>query len=270
MKALKNMEYPGRFIGLGKRADGKKIIALYGITGRSESSQNRKMIAKGEDDVITWSVNVRNKKNADKKQLPLLVYDSLITKNYDTLVISNGAQTNLLAKFMDQYNDPQALLIRTMSVERDSTINKNEYMQKVKDGEDINLTWYEPDKPIHTPRIFGAIKDDKISLGIAKKDKVSIFPSYFYSSSIPMNPGEGKLIATYNGDRKNPKPFGYGSGNLKLLDIELRGSIGDIAYGAWNAMNPEYRVILGCMFVDPTNKTLESKIIDRYQNGERI
>ena len=61
-KALKDRDYPGRFIGLGKRADGKKIVAIYGITGRSESSQNREMISKGKADAVTWHVDVPDKK----------------------------------------------------------------------------------------------------------------------------------------------------------------------------------------------------------------
>ena len=42
-KALQNMEYPGRMIILGRNREGTHVVVLYAVTGRSPSSQARKM-----------------------------------------------------------------------------------------------------------------------------------------------------------------------------------------------------------------------------------
>lgn len=44
LEALTRMEYPGRFIVVGRSADDSANFALYGITGRSPSSQARVLV----------------------------------------------------------------------------------------------------------------------------------------------------------------------------------------------------------------------------------
>ncbi len=45
---LKNNEYPGRGIVIGRTADGKKAVTAYFIMGRSSNSRNRIFAEEGE------------------------------------------------------------------------------------------------------------------------------------------------------------------------------------------------------------------------------
>ena len=47
-ETLKQNEYPGRGIVLGKSEDGSAAVAAYFIMGRSENSRNRIFVAAGD------------------------------------------------------------------------------------------------------------------------------------------------------------------------------------------------------------------------------
>ena len=82
---LKNNEYPGRGIVIGKSADGQSIAIAYFIMGRSANSRNRLFIEDG-DTVTIYPAD------ASKVEDPSLIIYSPIRKIGDNLIVTNGDQ----------------------------------------------------------------------------------------------------------------------------------------------------------------------------------
>ena len=84
---LTEMTYPGRLIALGRDLSGAFNVVIYAITGRSPSSQARRLVAEGN---AVWTKptdpEVLNKGNPD-----LLVYPALVLGA--GIAVSNGKQT---------------------------------------------------------------------------------------------------------------------------------------------------------------------------------
>ena len=85
---LKSMVYPGRLILLGRDPSGKSTVILYAITGRSPSSQARKLEV-GEDGI--W-VKPTDKSVLKSGNIDLLIYPSLFILDQG-VAVSNGKQT---------------------------------------------------------------------------------------------------------------------------------------------------------------------------------
>ena len=130
MTNLTRMIYPGRFIILGRDAAGAYDIVLYGITGRSASSQARRLERRGDNVIIQpTDPDVLKTGNAD-----LLVYPALVLGK--GIAVSNGKQTEDIDPLAD--GSPVRVL------------------EKGLEG------WtYEPDAPIFTPRISGCLLPDR-------------------------------------------------------------------------------------------------------------
>lgn len=181
LEALASMEYPGRFIILGKSANSRSNIAVYGITGRSPSSQARKLLYSPPGRIVVEPTdeNILKQGNPD-----LLVYPAMIF-SYDKLAVSNGKQTGSVFE----------------QIEGDG----NRVRGSVSRAHD-NFT-YEPDKPNFTPRISGVIHRDTYTsiLGIITKqpDSEEALKTTF---ELSLKPGLGHLISTYTGVNTNPLP----------------------------------------------------------------
>ncbi len=96
MDIVKSMVYPGRIIIIGTAPAGQRVV-LYSITGRSPSSQARRL----EIDKQAGSIFV---KPTDEETLKtgnpdLLVYPAVICKA-GAIAVSNGKQTGDVAKLI--------------------------------------------------------------------------------------------------------------------------------------------------------------------------
>jgi IMP cyclohydrolase len=202
---LKKMVYPGRVIIIGKNPKGQNVI-MYAITGRSPSSQARKL----EVDEAGKKISV---KPTDEETLKtgnpdLLVYPAIMCG--DGIAVSNGKQTEDVFKNLDTSANPIEILIRSLSA------------------------WeYEPDEPNYTPRINGCIANGA-GLSILKRaEDGSVIRNYF---EIPMIPGKGKMIATYTGINQNPLPSFAG----EPQDVGLPwSSVEDAVDAVYEALGPE-------------------------------
>jgi IMP cyclohydrolase len=170
---LRHMEYPGRVIIIGRNAAGNAVV-LYAITGRSPSSQARRL-------VIDQAANTVLVKPTDEKTLKtgnpdLLVYSAIIAGS--GLVVSNGKQTNDIAAACNPTEAAAEVLSMGLR------------------------NWdYEPDEPNFTPRISGCIAlGAGLSIIWRGEDGCSV-KDYF---GVPMIAGKGKLISTYTGENRNP------------------------------------------------------------------
>lgn len=225
---LRGMRYPGRLIIIGRDPGGGRAVLVYAITGRSESSQARRLkYAEGAVWTEPLDMDVLQKGNVD-----LLIYRAIALGR--GIAISNGRQTEDIIQVLNrekEEKDPGAVLARAL---RD---------------------WiYEPDAPHYTARISGCLlRDGRAGLSIIRRAADGSARRSFHSWN--PSPGTGRLIATYGGPEENPlPPFGD-----EPLDVEIRETTpAALAEAAFAALGPsqsgkDYRVAAACIFASIGN-----------------
>jgi len=241
LENLSSMEYPGRLIVLGLTRPGRPAV-LYAVTGRSPSSQARKLVRDGpgiwtkptDDEVLKTG-------NPD-----LLVYPAVLFFP-DGLAVSNGLQTGDMAAPPARGESSGEFLSRVLA------------------------SWeFEPDAPIFTPRISGCqLAGGGAALHIVRRAadgaaRRSVF-------ELPLAPGRGRMIATYAGPNRNPLPTWEGP----PAEVELRGdSAADLAEALYAALAPakgfsDFRVAVACVVVeDDRFGATEVSIINRHERKD--
>jgi IMP cyclohydrolase len=242
LESLSAKEYPGRIIIIGKDITGKNEVVIYAITGRSPSSQARKMELK--DDSI-WATPT-DEETMKKGNLDLLVYPAILLSN--GIAVSNGKQTTDIKTYLGQSQNPAELLKLA-----------------------LNEWDYEPDAPIFTPRISGCILPQKrAALSIIKRapDGSSIRNIF----EISLKAGKGKMISTYEGEVKDPPPAFTG----EPIDVEIKEKkADDMAAAVYDALGPapgkkDYRVSVVCVFSGNLSlKKYEIYIINKHESMEK-
>jgi IMP cyclohydrolase len=222
LEALKRMEYPGRVIIIGKSPSGDDVV-MYAITGRSPSSQARRLEVDEERKHIY--VKPTDEETLKTGQPELLVYSAIMCEN--GIVVGNGKQTTDINASIDKDKDPAQVLV---------------------EGQ---LNWiYEPDEPNYTPRISGCITAKGAALSVCKRgDNGGVVKNYL---GVDCAPGKGKMIATYTGVNEKPLPSFVG----EPLDVDLPYSDAQQCVEAmYEALGPEegkpdFRVTAACAFGD--------------------
>lgn len=236
---LASLEYPGRFIILGQAEEKEITVAIYGITGRSPSSQARKMELDGD---TIW-VRPTDKTILKKGNVDLLIYPSVFCLSQG-IAISNGKQTVDIMACLSQGDRAAEILAFAL---------KN---------------WdYEPDGPTYTPRISGCLLPNRsAALSLIKRaaDGSSLRNIYEFS---PV-PGKGKMIMTYAGDNVDPLPPFAG----EPWDVSLTGaSPCDVSEAVYQALSrhensKDFRVAVACVFgIDMESQKYETHIINRSE-----
>jgi IMP cyclohydrolase len=254
LEALADMEYPGRFIILGVDDRYENEVAVYGITGRSESSRARKLVV----DEAGSTILVRpTSEDALKKGNPdLLIYPAV---NFESaLLVSNGAQTVNMKRHSNRLGNPMELLVTSM------------------------LSWdYEPDAPNHTPRISGAISLEAAALSIVRRAEplagVASLPDHNFKKGrdilversyfeVPLFAGQGKMISTYSGENKNPLPSFQGSPLDVLLVSETAGQVAEDVYLSLAPKDgrDDYRVAVAVVFTSIREFGRSIAVMNRY------
>jgi len=238
---LKDKPYVGRFIIIGKSPD-KGTVVAYGITGRSPSSQARKLVTNG----IEIKVEPTDPKVIAQGNLDLLVYPAVILKS--GIAVSNGKQTSDIAEALNGRPPLEALQTATDS------------------------KWeYEPDSPNFTPRISGCTFQNSAALGIIKKGPDGKpLREYF---DVSLSPGVGSFISTYTGENKDPLPSFAGN----PVQVALLGnSAREIAEQVYSALAPQegakdFRVTVAGVYEDPKEWAgyLSRYIINRCEREQK-
>lgn len=174
---LREGEYFGRLLAVGLTRSEDKIFLIYGLTGRSRASQARRLVRR-EEGIFTEPLE---KASLTAQQRDLLIYPAILFGK--GIVASNGQQTwEILKRLSSGMDDPEIIL-------KDALIN-----------------WtYEPDSPTFTPRISACVlPGGRLAMALIRRGENGQSIHEYYS--LPLNPGEGYLLATYSGHNLNPPP----------------------------------------------------------------
>jgi IMP cyclohydrolase len=239
LESLSSREYPGRVVVIGQDSSGVSTVIIYAISGRSPSSQARKLTVEGN---AIW-VQPTDEETLGKGNRELLVYPA-IQFTPQGIAVSNGKQTSDISMALVQSQNPVEVLSASLS------------------------TWdYEPDSPIFTPRISGCVlADRKAALGIIRRASDGTSQRKFYD--VPLIPGHGKMIATYSGKNEDPLP----SFTEEPVEVGIQARRADeMAEAVYDALGPEagkddLRVSVACVFTsDFDTRQEEIYIINRHE-----
>ncbi len=228
---LKNNNYPGRGIVVGRTADGKAAVIAYFIMGRSTNSRNRIFVTEGEG-IRTQAFD------PSKLTDPSLVIYAPVRVHGNHTIVTNGDQTDTIYEGL---------------------ANGLTFEQSLKARE------YEPDGPNYTPRISGLlhIRDGKFEyeMSILKSNDgdPSCCNRYTFSYDRPAA-GEGRFIHTYMHDGDPLPSF---QGEPKRIAVE--GDIDSFAAMVWASLNEENKVSLFVRFIDIETGRYDTRIFNKNE-----
>jgi IMP cyclohydrolase len=238
LEALSVLRYPGRGIILGSCLSGSCSAAAYFITGRSASSQSRKLEWEGRT-IWTKPTDLEKLKTGNPE---LLIYPAAIAEA--GLAVSNGRQTSDIAGRMASARSPQEALSSAL------------------EGWD-----YEPDPPIFTPRISGCLfPDGRAALSIIRLTADGASRRDFFE--VPDRPGRGQFIATYRGGDKDPILAWPGAPREVSLEFSSATELAAAVYDglAPQGGGPDYRVACAAIFIGRnTPQAISVHIINRQE-----
>ncbi|MDR4022621.1 MAG: IMP cyclohydrolase [Eubacteriales bacterium] len=225
---IKDNEYVGRGIVIGKTADGKKAATAYFIMGRSENSRNRIFKEEGEDITIYPF-------DESKVEDPSLIIYHPIRKTGNKLIVTNGDQTDTIYDFV--------------------TAGKSF-------KEALETRQFEPDAPNFTPRISGMITFDAndfvYSMSILKSMDAEGSECARYTFDYKPLKGLGHFIHTYecNG---NPIPTFQGEPER----VEIPDDIDEFAENLWNNLNEDNKISLYVRYIDLNDGSVQSVMYNK-------
>ena len=226
---LKNNEYPGRGIVIGRSADAKFAVTAYFIMGRSSNSRNRVFVTEGEG-IRTQAFD------PSKLEDPSLIIYAPVRVLGNKMIVTNGDQTDTIYDGMDkQLTFEQSLRCRE----------------------------FEPDAPNYTPRISGIMHIEggsyNYAMSILKSNNGD--PSCCIRNTFAyQNPaaGEGRFIHTYMHDG-NPLPSFEGEPKR----VEISGDIDSFTDMIWNSLNADNKVSLFVRYINIEDGSYETRIVNK-------
>ena len=225
---LKNNEYPGRGIVIGKTADGTKAAAAYFIMGRSANSRNRVFTEK-DGEIFTEPFD------ASKVEDPSLIIYAAVRQYENNLIVTNGDQTDTI------YAGVKNGLIF---------------------GQALESRCFEPDAPNFTPRISGMLTfangDFTYRMSILKSIDAEGTDCARYGFAYPSKAGLGHFIHTYvcNG---NPIPTFQGEPER----VGIPDDIDAFTAALWDALNEDNKISLWVRYTDLATGEKEERIINK-------
>jgi IMP cyclohydrolase len=215
------LEYPGRLIVIGTSAAGLPVI-VYAITGRSPSSQARKLVAR---DGGVW-VQPTDEATLKQGNVDLLVYPAILFGKAG-IAVSNGKQTTDVRDRLKPGADPVAAL-----------------------SEALTCWDYEPDAPIFTPRISGCLTETAAALSVLRRGPSGETLRSFYEAGLK-GAGEGRLVSTYAGPNADPLPVFCGEPAFVGVPGTTAGAAAEAVYADLGpaAGGKHFRVAVACVFV---------------------
>ena len=225
---IKDNSYVGRGIIIGKSEDGKNAVTAYFIMGRSENSRNRIFTEKG-DEVIIYPFDESKVKD------PSLIIYSPIRKIKDSLIVTNGNQTDTIYDF-------------------------------IKDGKSfedaLDTREFEPDGPNFTPRISGIMNfnqgDFTYKMSILKSADANGSACNRYTFEYEPIKGLGHFIHTYVTDG-NPIPTFQGEPER----VSIPNDIDAFTNTLWTSLNENNKISLYVRYIDLETGKADSRLINK-------
>ena len=232
VELLRGNPYPGRGIVIGCSEDGKRIVIVYFIMGRSENSRNR-IFVKTDDGVRTAAFD------PSKMIDPSLIIYHPVRRVDSKIIVTNGDQTETIIDHLDSGSDFRAALLTRE---------------------------FEPDPPLYTPRISGLVEPGGgYTLSILKTmagDPAECQRCFYeYSGKIP---GLGHFISTYETDGDPPPSF---AGEPVPVRITYNGSLDTFSSEIWNSLSDVNKVSLYAMECDVSGSNVKDLIINKHIPG---
>ena len=229
MKArIRDNEYVGRGIVIGKTADAKKAAIAYFIMGRSENSRNRVFVEKGDEVII-------HPFDASKVEDPSLIIYSPIKKWENKLIVTNGDQTDTVYDYIKEG--------KTFS-------------------EALQTREFEPDAPNFTPRISGMLtfteKDFSYEMSILKSADEKGSACSRYTFSYASLAGIGHFIHTYACDG-NPLPTFQGEPERVTIPDDMDAFTNEI----WENLNEKNKISLYVRYIDLETGKVENRMLNK-------
>lgn len=230
---LRGNPYPGRGIVLGMTPDGKSSVAVYFIMGRSANSRNRVF------EPVDGGIRTVAADPAKLEDPHLIIYNAVLTLR-ETTVVTNGDQTDTIARFMNGnlfpgYSFEAALATRT----------------------------YEDDAPNFTPRISGVVdmRRGGYKLSIVKSDEGNAESVQRQTFDYPQPvAGEGHFISTYV---KNGAPIPSFAGEPLRVAIDTNDA-DKFADKLWAILNEDNKVSLFVRSIELETGEYEDIILNKY------
>ncbi len=236
-----DLEYPGRLLALGTDNEGQRNIIIYAITGRSPSSQARKLVAK---DKGVW-IQPTDETALKKGNVDLLVYPALLFDEMG-LAVSNGKQTQSIKDHLAEFDKPVSVLSEALA------------------------SWaYEPDAPTFTPRISGCVRGGRSALSVIRRGPDGTSVRSFYE--VPSVRGRMFLVSTYEGPNRDPLPSFRGDPREWTLGSLSCREAAENVYKALGGSSGggDFRVAVVTVFAaieDPASREIE--IINRHERTD--
>ena len=225
---IKDNAYFGRGIVIGTTEDDTKEVKAYFIMGRSENSRNRVFTENGGE-IKTEPFD------ASKVEDPSLIIYNAVRKLGDSLIVTNGDQTDTIYDLMS----------RGLSFK-----------------ESLETRKFEPDAPNLTPRISGILnfKNGEFSyeMSILKSIDAEGSDCCRYTFSYPSKAGLGHFIHTYVCDG-SPIPTFQGEPER----VNVPNSIDEFTETLWNNLNPDNKISLYVRYTDIKTGKFEQRLINK-------
>lgn len=274
LEIISSKEYPGRMILIGQDPAEENQVIVYAITGRSASSQKRKIVADQEQEFNAIKT-VPTDPAAIEKGIPSLLIYNCIRVFQDNLIVSNGAQTDMIcAAVKNLVKNDHSISPAEVFVE---AFRKPHEIKGDKHSPSIDLTRFEPDSPHFTPRISGIITRNGAALHVVKNVEGHPIKHIF---EIPLLNGRGKGITTYTG-RNVSKGEKIPSFEGEPFDVAFKGETAEeVARDVYEALGPkeegpgvissgaDFRVGVVVVFYKRSANEMNSFIINREKGGE--
>ena len=228
---LKENGYVGRGVLMGRSPSGKKAAMVYFIMGRSENSQNRVFIEKGEELII-------HPFDESKVEDPSLIIYAPVRVSGANTIVTNGDQTDTIYDFLAAGKSFEAAL-RTRC--------------------------FEPDAPNFTSRISGmmTLSDSgcayKLSILKSADAAGSACLRQTFEYAEPLT-GVGHFIHTYQTDG-NPLPAFAGEPE----QVALPETAEELADLLWNNLDARYKISLFVRYIDIETGAVETRVVNRHQ-----
>ncbi len=269
---IANKEYLGRMPMVGRSLDGKCDVLAYFPTGRSSGSRARFLTLQKDG-----SVKIDPSKDAKPGQgnPALIYYNALSLLDNGGIVVTNGAQTDLVTEVYRTLSDRGINPIELLQESFRNPRMMNNFYEK--DGqtifEQIDITSFEPDNPNYTPRVSAVLGKKGAAMSIAFCNKGQVERQYF---DIPLIEGIARGLPTYTG-RNVPEGIVIPHYEGSPMSFPVVGNTAqEFAQALFNSLGPkvgdevvkqgdDFRVGVVAIFRDRATHRLDYHIINKNE-----